>query len=229
MSIDPKEAIENAVGKFPFIMVITTILFKGSLFLTFNTPLLYLLIQTSGYSNTIALFSTGLFPLWSSAIQFGNNLVAVSLFLFLSIIIGTLFTPVERLISVVITIILEALIRVRPLIAQKYRLFDSKEMMMPEYSPVLGWLLLNPGHKSHWEWELFNYYVYWSVATNVIIFSTLTLVLIWPNIGLIDLAICFVITGIFLGFALLHSLVMYRVHEQYKEMYKLMKLKSSRK
>lgn len=215
MSLDPTEELSKATGRFPFAMAITAIFFSGSVFVLFNGPLLIQMLNGKFFSNSTELINNGIFSPWLAVMQTSSSIFSISVFLLLSFITGIVLTPIERLNVAIISLPLNLLASVFSRL-RRYKPFTPSEMVAEDYEHILGWLLTKPSEKSHWEWELFNYYVYWSIATNSVIFSLLSPFLLKTLVFSLESIIYFLLCGIFIGFALLHSCMMYRVHQRYR-------------
>jgi hypothetical protein len=213
--LDPTEEINKVVGKFPFAMAVTSIFFSGNVFVLFNAPLIVLLLSNKTFLSFIDLLNNGVFIFWKSLTQTSNNIFSIAVFLLLSFIAGVIITPFERLL-VTITILSISIILRKIKRFKRMCFFTPREMLTDDYEDILGWLLSNPSEKSHWEWELFNYYIYWSVATSSFVAALISVFLLRGSISILELVILFTLIGTFFGFAVLHSLVMGKVHNRYR-------------
>lgn len=216
MSLDPTEEISKGTEKFPFAMAITSTFFTGSVFLLFNGPLILLLISNKTYTGTFDLISNGLFSVWLSVTQSSGSIFSVTILLLLSFIIGVIITPIERLTVTLITTPLSIIFSKIKILESTY-FFTPREMLLSDYDIILAWLMVKPSEKSHWEWELFNYYIYWSIAINSAVLSFISLYLIRSSYQIIEVLIYLVVDCALIGFALLHSIIMFRVHDRYRK------------
>lgn len=134
-----------------------------------------------------------------------------------------MLTPVDRTITLVSVFVWGNLSKLWHLgkSASASKPFTSAAFADPGYVGLLAWLMTKREAKLHWEWELFNYYVYWSVFTNIAICIALALFLLWPSISLLEGLLYGAVGIMFFGFAALHSDEMALVHKHYQEQYSL--------
>ncbi len=223
--IDPQGTVSTAGDRFPFVMVLTTTFLLGAIFVLTNGPLIVVLVKGNTFSGARSMLTNGLMPIWDSATQSAGGISSSFLFLALSLVVGLLLTPFARALTIVSIFIWERLKRLRLLrrFATSLPAFTSLAFADPAYTAMLAWLITRREAKLHWEWELFNYYVFWSVFTNVAICIALLSLLLSRAVSLVDLLIfaaaACVVGFLFFLFAAAHSDVMTTVHEHYRQQF----------
>lgn len=211
--LNPEGNVSAAGDRFPFVMVLTTTFLLGAIFVILNGPPLILLLKGDNYSGLHSLIFTGLGPMWVKASHSTPGMFSSFLFLALSLVVGLLLTPIDRAITAVSTYIWQfRRIRRRH---SSLPPFTSLAMMDPSYVAMLAWLIKRRDAKLHWEWELFNYYVYWSLFTNVLICISLLVAILWP-MPPFQMVTCLGVLLLFFGFAGMRSDFMAQVHEHYR-------------
>src|SRR5262249_54893837 len=134
------------------------------------------------------LLSCGVGPFWKVTLDIGEGFAGSFLFLVLSLLAGLLLTPIDRISPEIfgrLWMFGRSLIRssTSPLPIQP---FSSGKFAATEYPAFLAALMKNRVAKLHWEWELFNFYVFWGVFNNILIFILLALYLQLPRISLLE-------------------------------------------
>ncbi|MCK4546132.1 MAG: hypothetical protein KAW17_01710 [Candidatus Eisenbacteria sp.] len=211
----PSAQLHSAVARFPFIMVITAMFLKGAIFLFVNVPLLIHLIRRTKFESLQSMLESGIFGTWVSQTENASTFFEFSAMLLLSLLIGIALTPLESTFRLVVTALLNLIPR---LCHWEWRLFSTRMMSGLPYVEVLSWFFRNPEAKGHWEWQLLHFFVYWGFALNSVIFTLLTYVLVRPHLAVIELIVGSGALVMFMVFASLHSLHMYRVHEHYSRL-----------
>jgi len=208
--------ILSTTAKFPFVMVLTAIFLRGSVFLSINIPVIAEVFKGSSYTSISSLLDSAIVSAWKYSIQIFGNILTLPAFLFFSLISGLCLTPIERVIAFLVT-------KVASLICRNFKsliMFSGAEAVSSDYAALLSWLLSNPDKKMHWEWELFYYHVQWGVFLNIALFSCVTLYLLWPTISVKHMLLYVVVTMFFLIFALARSAIMGQVHSFYEKQFK---------
>ena len=127
---------------------------------------------------------------------------------FISVLIGVLLTPLDRLASLLIDIVATKLF-------PRHQLLTPSRMIEPTYVPLLAWLMSKQTAQLHSGCELYNFSVRWHIFTNVTLCAMLTLSrLAWPPPAL-DVLSHTAIVMLFLLFATSGSQVMAQVHDFY--------------
>jgi ABC-type multidrug transport system fused ATPase/permease subunit len=197
-------------------MVMTAHFFRGSVFLLVNVPLISKIFLGSNSKTFFELFDQAIVNSWKVSIKLFGNILVIPAFLFLSLITGLLITPLERLISCLVSKIAEKIIA----IFREPTLFHGTEAMSTEYSEQLSWFFSNLDKKLHWEWELFHYYVYWGIFLNIFLFSISIIILLWSELRWFHYIILPVLVIFYAAFAIARSSVMGKVHMFYSKEYK---------
>lgn len=219
MGLNPIEAAEKTSSKFSFSTTILATFFGGSVCILLNGSLIIQALNNNFFSNPADMINKGILIPWLSLIQNSNGFFSIPIFFVLSFIIGAIMIPFERLTITIISSPLMLLTHyIKPL--KRYKPFSPTEMVNEDYEHILGWLSTRPSERSHWEWELFNYYIYWSIVTNIIIFTILSSYVLNITIISIEFIGFILLCGVFISFALLHSIVMYKVHFRCKTIYR---------
>lgn len=213
------DATPVPIARFPFAMVLTSYFLQGALFLFLSGPLVILI--TSKYTPHIAsmadLFKLG-YPFVFDVLQnVKAEALSVSLIVIACFVAGTLSTIMDRAMTFMICAPLNffATIRKSEVARQNIPFFTSREMADAQYPRFLSWLMHHDRMQAHWEWELFQYYLRWTLVTQVGLFFAFSWFLIpgwsWglPIILSLSVPLCwFVLVFV----AMEGSRVMRRVH-----------------
>jgi hypothetical protein len=216
--MDSGDALAQTAGKFPFVMLMTAIFLKGALFLLFNAQVIYLAIQGSRFTSIVSLLTIGILPSWKALITSADAAIVIAGFLFLSLCVGILITPLERFVSSAIVLVVMSVAKMIPGLPKKFcpHLFGSHDFMAPDNAALLSWFLRKPEQRLHWEWTLFLYYVYWSVFFAVMVFSAVAGILLWRSITIWQTTFLLCLPAPFMLFALGWSAAMAQVHIYYR-------------
>lgn len=204
--------LNKATGTIPFVMVVFSLFIKGAIFLFINGPMLHSLLHGKKYASILIIFRDGLVQTWATVLTSDvtkNPFTSSSLLLVLSIIIGLLVTPLERIFSSLSIISVNMLSRLT--FGSRF-FYSSGSTQSSEYTALLSWLMHNPQAKLHWEWELFHFYNYWSVATNLVLFSLLCAFSLPSGVSIQPVLVMAI--G-FSAFAFFHARTMQNVHDYY--------------
>lgn len=232
MGVNKEEDINTSMLKFPFAMVISSILLKGAMFFLLNGPLLTLVLKQASFSNIYTLFHNGFLEVIRTFLNLhsNNGILSLSLFLFGSLIIGFLLSPFERITCVVVPLVVCGIQQIMHSTLLKYllrksprRYFTPLDFRANDEVDIEEWLLKNPVEKSYWEWGLFLYNSCWSMFFNISIFSGLSLFLLRSSLGIGVFIIYIFLILVYLVFALDRSSAMATVHEYYRNKVSLKK------
>jgi len=215
--MDPEKEVEKAVDRFPFVMVLSSTVLKGSVFVMINAPLLLVWLERKAVTSLSSLIKDEILRLWITAVQSAGNFVTFSAFLVMSLVVGTFLTPLERLFTFITVL---AASKLKALLGRRtahLQFFSSAEMAASDYAQFLSWLFTEPSYKAHWEWELFNFYNFWSIFTNISIFALLVILILGGTLSPIELIGGAIFVTMTLAFALFHSSLMGKVHKLYKQ------------
>jgi len=218
-------------------MVLTTTFLLGAMFLVLNAALIRLLIKPDPVTSAREILLKGVLPFWEDVFQSGEGIFTGFLFLVISLIVGLLLTPIDRAITAIFGSLWGFISGLTHKIVWKMRkrpapkpavVFTSLVFTQQEYPAFIAWLMTKREAKLHWEWELFKFYVFWSVFTNIAIFVALCAWLQWPVFSTSDELLYVCLLVLFLGFAVSHCGVMARVNQHYWQLYKGPQRKTSR-
>ena len=214
MNIKPSKEITKATGKFPFVMVITSILLRGSIFILVNLPLIVLFFSEKKISSTRLIFEVGYIDFWKAILNYSGTLSSLSIFLLISLILGIILTPIERTFSLILIMLIELIYKI---FNKNYKnsFFTPLHMTSTIYVSLLSWFFENQTAKQHWEWQLQFYYIYWSIAFNLILFFILLIIILRFNLSILTFFILIIFPLFFLLFAITHSNQMQKVHNFY--------------
>jgi hypothetical protein len=130
---------------------------------------------------------------------------------------GFLFAPVERLVALII------LSLIRPLRKSWRNCYSPKEAFKPEFFQMLAWFADRPSHKTYWEWELFHYFIYWTIFSSLSCSFALLIYLTHnsQNTAFQELVAAGTLILLFyLRAAIARSEMMGMIHEHYKMQWK---------
>lgn len=233
-----RNEVNVTASKFPFIMILAAMLFRGFLFSILNGPLIWNLLCKNSFETLDELYKSGTIDVLAGILKLGGGAFSVSILIITCMSIGIVLNPIENLLSTLIPTTINLAIKTIKWAIKKLSLvikkplrftqkeftliFTQKEFMNKEYAPFLSWLMMNPTKKTHWEWELFLYQLSWSIFTIISVWSILSLILLKqpPSISIGILIPYFVVTSFFLIFALSRGYVLSNVHLFYFKQYK---------
>lgn len=217
---DEESAESPVIDRIPFVMVLVTMFTNGALFCVFNAPLLYLLIQERHFATVRKLYKEGVIPICRGLLGSSAGILPVSVMVVGCLLLGLLLLPIDRLIAVGWTLILNK-------VRRKSVYFSPWMFRLPEYVPLLRALIMHKPSKLHWEWELFQTNLAWHIVTNISVFALLTAIIIDAPSWLLTGAFILLVYLIFLVPALLRSEHMLRVHKYYSKRFSSVRTKSS--
>ncbi|MFH1277877.1 MAG: hypothetical protein ABIK65_05815 [Candidatus Eisenbacteria bacterium] len=220
-------------GKFPFVMVMTSVFVRGSSFIFLVAPLLYMRMK----GDTKATYSALLAEIGStiaSALKSVGTAPALTLLLLFCMLTGFLVSPFERLFRFLVLQLIRFLLYPLYLVCRRVvrrvpkngevdhplraelspPLLAADFYGKPEYVPLMSWLFKMPAAKAHWEWQLFHNYIYWGLSASVALHVGLAISLV-NGISAAALSLLLVVCLLLVGSALYHSAHMARVHEFY--------------
>jgi NhaP-type Na+/H+ and K+/H+ antiporter len=214
--VKPEEETRRITAGFPFGMVMAGHMLKGALFALLNGPLIVLFLKDDHAANAGELYRKAYSVALRETSAFNSGFVSVSILLVVSLVIGILANPFDRLLAVFVPRLLSAGLNALRL-GNRAVFFRPDKYGTAEYANFLGSLMRHHTAKSHWEWELFLYELYWSVAMSVVTFAGLSLYLLRAIVGPIGIAGYLVLASAFIAFALTKSISMNHVHTIYAE------------
>lgn len=218
----PDDVLVGTAGKFPFLMVLTSTFLDGGFFLVFNIPVITSYLGGASLSGVNDLLIMEIIPIWSRIIKSMDGIALVTLFLFLSILAGIFLAPFSRGTSFVGTKLAQTLLNYLGMKkgTKAVRMFSSTEFLAPENADFLSWIIDHPAKKLHWEWQLFGCYVYWGTFLNVMIFSIISSIILWPGAGIMVFFWFAIVCVLFYGYALAKSKAMGEAHAFYEAQFK---------
>lgn len=81
MSVE--ETVTRAADRFPFLMVLTTTILNGTLFILLNGPLLWLTVGRRTFADSNSLYSTGVSEIWVAVSKVNAAWLSALLFVLL--------------------------------------------------------------------------------------------------------------------------------------------------
>ena len=214
---NPLEPAAQVASHIPFVAVTATFFFSGGVFLAFNYPLLLHLALGDVFPDFSRLFSEGLVKHWSTALAGADGGVVATLALSLSLVLGLVLVPLNRVVTALVCLIVGKLVAptTRVLGWPQRKLFSAQRFARGDSPQLLSWLMLHPSFKAHWEWEYFLYLLHWDLFTNAFIFAVTCAVLLdGANTTASTLGLLVGVTLLLL-YALVRSFAMAAVHEYY--------------
>lgn len=170
----------------PFLMVLFAISLLGFLFLVINGPLLVDLLCSQRYP-TLGDLLTVIIARYKSVAPCASNFSLTIGAFFLSLQVGYVVQMISGSFASVFGLLLGWLT------SDRLAVFSARQYATKHHGEFKIWLHENRASKLEWEWEFFNYCVYWGLFTNIVIFVILGFVLVihlgwWPSV--IGLFIC---------------------------------------
>jgi hypothetical protein len=218
-----EDDVKETTNKFPFLMVLTSTFLRGAIFLILNVPLIVIILQQKTMHSIYELFKDGIFTVWHENFKTESGLFTFSAFIIICLIAGTIITPFDRIFSTIIMFMvsrINSLFKRHPLVY-----FSTANMLNSEYAEFLSWLFRNQVYKSHWEWELFNFYNAWCISANVTLFVLLILIVLGNSLTISYLFLILLICIVLLFFSIHHSLLMGKVQAYYANLFSKRQIK----
>ena len=224
-------SVASSVGdRFPFLSVLATLFFNGGVFLVFNVPALVALAQRKTFSGLDDFVLTGFLAFWGNIFTATNGAVVLAALLFLSLVLGLLLTPVDRLATFIVISLIQPLERnwSRKHCRKSRLLFSAAEFGEGSSASFMAWLMTQRFAKAHWEWELFLYQLHWGLFANVLIFVVVASYLMWAQVVtwqllLLGSAAVFIV----LSYGIARSFAMGAVHDFYSQRFRSKHVTSS--
>ncbi|MBI3810273.1 MAG: hypothetical protein HY284_07435 [Nitrospirae bacterium] len=196
--VTESKVIPSIASAFPYVMMLSAFFLVGQLFLSINGLLIVELLDGAKYDTLGEIVVLGVIGKWSQILELIPGAGILTLIFFGSIIAGFVLNIFSQFLSSVgcwaIQLLLRACFWIDPTKTEGIDFFTGAKFMSPEYAKFTAWLLGHRAEKLQWEWEIFNYYLYWGISANALIFTILTYLLapspaFWlPLIGFLILA-----------------------------------------
>jgi hypothetical protein len=188
MMADDIPDIKSITTVFTYLLLLFSYFLIGFVFLLINGPLLKdVLLGTEYFQDVI-----------ESVIQQNWDYLGARfslLYVFSALVIGFVLNPVSQIISWVLGSILTLFFKH---LGRPQDFFTPAKYVTKNYAEFSAWLLRHKPEKLIWEWELFNYNLYWGLSTNTLVFFMLTWKLLKSS-NLWLLFVCLLLTSISLG------------------------------
>ena len=176
--------INQIMTTFPWVMVLTSLIFNGFVFLLINGPLVVELLIGNGHISSQDVIATGIFMKWVNLYKTNPGASFFAIYLISALVAGLVVHVASQFFSWILGTILNRLIKVK-VIAEILRtigirldspnpFFTVTEFNSPDHSDLAVWLLKNKPEKWLWEWDLFFHNIYWGLTTNMLLLSFLT-------------------------------------------------------
>jgi hypothetical protein len=166
MSDEDLPDISGVTSIFPFIMVLSAVFATGLVFTAINVPLLLQVLRGTPTSSLFQIAAaTGDF--WRAALPSSPGVGAVVLYGLTLFTIGLAVHPVATVYITLIVRILKWLLHAKHL--RTARFYSPPVLFGTDYVRFADWIHRHRVEKIHWEWELFNYYLYAGLAFNILV------------------------------------------------------------
>ncbi len=216
---DTDGTVAGEVTKFPFLLLLSSVFFKGLTFVFFNGPLLESVVR-GDRPPSFRMLMVAVLDRWESLFQSANRLTALPAVILLSMVVALLIEPVEKFYSTALAWSMSSVAgwcrpRSRRSLPSR-RFFSLRDMGSSErYARLLGWFFTHREQRQHWEWELFLSCLHWGTATNALVFAALSVVLLGTRLSGLAALLLGLSVAFFLTVAVLSSSAMAKVHDLY--------------
>ncbi len=202
----------SALSVFPFVMVLSSVFARGSLFLCLGAPTLRAWASGTMFDGIGSLVAVSILGHWEKFASSISSLSSAAVLFVIVFSVGLILTPLEW------CFLLCAAIPLRAATARsrKWAVFSSFDTSVTGYPEFLSRLIEHPHAKLHWEWQLFLYHLYWTVFFNSFLFVVFAMATL-RHIDWRDVTLLFLMLLPSLLVALAHSVAMARVHRFYHE------------
>ena len=193
----------TVVSAVAHLMVLFAIALLGFFFLVANAPLLADVLRSHRYNTLGDLIRLIITRSKSSAAPLGSSHFALGMGpALLSLLLGFMVQQVSGSVAFAFSL----------LSPKRFRLFSARQFMGRQHGSFKTWLHDHHACKIEWDWEFFNYCVYWGLFTNVSAFVVLCFLLV-PRGDWEPLVPCSVFCLFLLFQCLCRSRTMFLVHE----------------
>lgn len=204
--------INQITTTFPYVMVLTSLIINGFVFLLINGPLIFELLKGNDYTNSQDVITTGILMKWLKLYMINPGINFLAMYLISALIVGLVVQMASQSISLIIGNTIENIYKRR---SHTKFFFSVAVFKSADYSKFMLWLLEHKSEKWFWEWELFFYNISWGLTTNIFVLFLMTLILVKSiDFWLIILAI---ITLVLAYYSLSRSEILGKVHSYCRE------------
>jgi Na+-translocating ferredoxin:NAD+ oxidoreductase RnfD subunit len=137
---------------------------------------------------------------------------------FLSLVVGLLLLPIDRITTWLATRFAELVFRLlwKLQLSRRRTLFSAARFAESDAAPFVAWLMTKPAAKAHWEWEYFLHQLCWGLFTNVLTFVALTSYLLWERVPQWQLPMGSLLALLVVGsYGALRSIAMNETHDHH--------------
>lgn len=192
----------------PYLLFVSAVFLVGFVFVTMNGPLLLALLEPKQPTSLGELVQSYLRII--ERILSSSSAIVVIAGSLACLISGFLFNMLAQSVAFAcgmagrLVMHLPGLRRLFP----DARFFTGASYFRRDHPALRLWLLKNPAAKLQWEWELFNFVLYWGLATNIIV----TTLIVYMLIGTLLVPLV-----AFSSFVSAYSILRSRIMLQYQE------------
>lgn len=211
MSDEELPKVSGLAFIFPFVMLLSAMFTTGLVFSAVNVPLLDQVLRDTPNSSLIHIAGTTA-TFWKDTLPASLGVGVVFLYSLAFLIIGLAIQPVAIVYVTLVGKVVDLLFSIH---WKSARFYSPPVFFGSDYVKFSDWIYRHRVEKTHWEWELFNHYIYAGIAFNMLVVAFLTWLLtgcgLWIAFGLG--------TAVLLstGYSLARSAVVYKVYKFYSD------------
>lgn len=209
MSDDELPKVSGLAFIFPFVMLLSAMFTTGLVFSAVNVPLLDQILRVTPDSSLIHI-TDAMAKFWKDTLPASFGVGVVFLYSFAFLIIGLAVQPVAIVYVTLVGKVIDLLLSIR---WKSARFYAPPVFFGSDYVTFSDWIYRHRVEKTHWEWELFNHYIYAGIAFNMLVVASLTWLLtgcgLWIAFGLGAAVL------LSTGYSLARSAVVYKVYKFY--------------
>jgi diacylglycerol kinase len=204
--LDDAKSITSA---FPFLQLLFAFFANGFVFLSVNLP--FLLEWAKGRQPGPLYNVLLVIPeFWRGNLHKDMGFGVVLLYCLVALVVGFLLHPLALLLATVLGKLVKWVTRV---IGHPMDFYAPAVFFGTGYVKTADWFYHNKEAKIHWEWELFNYYLYGGISLNFIV-GTIAFWILLDGSWLLR-AVLLVICLLLLGYCLARSAALQAVYDYY--------------
>ncbi|MBA2594972.1 MAG: hypothetical protein ACR2MC_11305 [Actinomycetota bacterium] len=165
------EQLDDAKGMtavFPFVMLLSAYFATGFLFLSVNLPLL---LEWAKGCKPGSLYNVlSVIPgFWRGILHYDAGVSVLLLSCLVALLVGFLFHPPALVFATILGKFVSWFVRVVLRSPAPLRFYAPPVFYGTGYIATADWFFRNRQAKVHYEWELFNYYLYAGITLNLIV------------------------------------------------------------
>jgi hypothetical protein len=157
----------------PYLALVACNLIQAVVFILLNGPLLLPLLESIGEHKYAELVESGLLNTWAPHfVSSARSTLDASALLLATIAVGFALNAFAQMLALLVSGGTQWMVRKW---LPNFELFlGGKGFLHEDYARFSAWIVRQRLEKLQWEWELFNYYLYWGVCLSLAFFCLAT-------------------------------------------------------